>query len=100
MSATATAPVSEVTLSAGDAAIISAAAPGANVATLLKAIWSTRGFLRVNYGPLTAFGGLSLIKSDVTGALKNLPGDAPAPYILQPAKGGAYLVPVDGVTLL
>ena len=99
MSATATAPVSEVVLSAGDIAIAAAALPGANVATLLKAIWSTRGWLRVNYGPLTAFGGLSVIKSDVTGALKALPGDGPAPYILQPAKGGAYLVPVDGVTL-
>lgn len=97
MENTATAPAAAtVTLTAGEIAIISAAAPGANVKTLLKAVWSTRGFLRVNVGGATAYGGLGIIKSDLTaGILKALPEDYPAPYLLTPAPGGAYLTPVE-----
>lgn len=83
--------------SAGDIAIREAAKPGATVKTLLKAVWSTRGFLRVNYGGASAYGGLGIIKADLTGGiLKALPEAYPAPYILEPATGGAYLVPVEG----
>jgi hypothetical protein len=78
-------------LTAGDVAIAAAALPGATVATLLKAVWSTRGFLRVPFGPCEAFGGLGVIKADLTGMLKALPPADPAPYILTPVAGGALL---------
>jgi hypothetical protein len=87
----------EKTLTAGEIAIAAAALPGANVATLLKAVWSTRGYLRVNVGGATAYGGLGIIKADLTaGILKALPPAYPAPYLLEPAVGGAYLTPVEG----
>jgi hypothetical protein len=99
MNATVSTPVATVAakLSAGDIAIARAALPGANVATLLKAVWSTRGFLRVNFGGAAAYGGLGLIKADLTGGiLKALPGDYPAPYLLTPCPGGSILTPVEG----
>lgn len=97
MSATATATAAPtVNPTAGETAIINAAKPGANVKTLLKAVWSTRGFLRVNVGGATAYGGLGIIKADLTaGILKALPEDYAAPYLLEPTAGGAYLTPVE-----
>jgi hypothetical protein len=95
--ATVTAPAAKA-LSAGEIAIAAAALPGANVKTLLKAVWSTRGFLRVNFGDAASYGGLGIIKADLTaGILKALPESDPAPYLLVPAPGGAYLVPVEKV---
>lgn len=96
MNATVSTPVA-AKLSAGEIAIARAALPGANCATLLKAVWSTRGFLRVNFGGAAAYGGLGLIKADLTGGiLKALPGDYAAPYLLTPVPGGAILTPVEG----
>lgn len=85
-----TAPATDLR-SAGEIACEKAAVPGANVATLLKAVWSTRGFLRVNYGPSEAFGGLGIVKADLVGILKALPPADAAPYLLVPVPGGAEL---------
>lgn len=84
-----------VVQTAGEIAIALAAVEGATVAVLLKAVWSTRGFLRVPYGSAEAFGGLGIVKSDLTRMLQALPPADPAPYRLIPVEGGAMLVAPD-----
>lgn len=84
-------------LSAGDVAIAAAAKPGATNGQLLKAIWSTRGAIRVQVAGAEDFGGMGIIKSDLTNVLKNLPLTDAAKFILTPrADGGADLVSVQG----
>jgi hypothetical protein len=76
---------------AGDIAIAKAQVAGHSNATLLKAVWSTRGNIRVQT-PGFEFG-IACIKSDLTGMLKVLPGDEPSVFILKPmADGGAELI--------
>ena len=83
----------EVKLSAGDIAIRDAQKTCTN-AVLLKAIWSTRGNIRVQVKGADAFGGIAVIKSDITNVLKNLPPADQAGFVLLPRADGADLVSV------
>jgi hypothetical protein len=89
--ATVSTPVAAVKQTAGDIAIAKAQVAGHSNATLLKAVWSTRGNIRVQT-PGFEFG-IACIKSDLTGMLKVLPGDERSVFILKPmADGGAELI--------
>jgi len=93
MTATNTTKAPEVKLNAGDIAIRDAQKPCSNK-TLLKAIWSTRGAVRVQVKGAEDFGGIAVIKSDITNVLKNLPADDRAGFVLIPRADGADLVSV------
>lgn len=82
--------VATVSVSAGDAAVKAAAVKGVNNATLLKAVWSTRGPIRVAV-PGFDFG-VAIIKSDLTALLKALPAADAATFTLVPAGDGADLI--------
>jgi hypothetical protein len=87
-----TAPVAK--LSAGDVAIAAAQVAGHTNKTLLKAVWSTRGNIKVQT-PGFEFG-IAVIKSDLTNMLKVLPEGDKSAFVLKPlADGGAELLPVE-----
>jgi hypothetical protein len=78
---------------AGDIAIAAAQVAGHTNKTLLKAIWSTRGNVKVQT-PGFEFG-IACIKSDLTSMLKVLPEGEKSAFVLKPlADGGAELIPV------
>lgn len=82
------------TRSAGDIAIELASKAGANNATLLKAVWSTRGTVRAEMKGFEF--GVAINKSDLTGMLKNLPPAEEAAFLLVPQADGAMLIAKAG----
>jgi hypothetical protein len=76
-------------ISAGDAAIAASKKAGASNKTLLKALWSTRGPIRVTV-PGFEFP-VAIVKADMTKMLQALPADDVAGFLLTPDGDGALL---------